>query len=832
MTPLLLLAAALWAPAALIIGLARWPGEPALAAVERLTLGAALALVLVGWLSLVLAALGLFGGPALCGSLVLCGVLAALWARRGDAAKRRFGGAAADWSRGPASALAERAGALGLVAVLAGAVALYQPPFPYVLGGLDPGVYVNTAAHIVRSGGLVWRDADLAALPPDLRAVLFREEPRRFSFGSRQIGFYIADLDRGLVVPHGLHLYPALMAALWLAGGLDLALRTGALAALVALAAVFCCGRRMGGPIVGLLAAAALAAAIGQSWFARFPAAEPLAQAQVWAGLLALLIALRDGGRALPLLGGMLLGSAHLTKVELVAVPAVLAGLAVWLWLAKVWTPALGWYLGGYAALAGHAALHAALVAPWYATTALGLARLPLWLMAGAPAGLAAGLLALWLGRRPARRLVAWVVARRRSLGLAAAAAVVGLAVWAYAVRPIGSEALPPYEANNRQSLVRLGWYAAPPLVPLAVAGLAVVLVAGEPRALIIAALAIAEAGLHLSDARITPLHLWAGRRLVPVLLPAVALFAALAAARLWPARLRGWPRAALALALIGWIGGYDHSAQAPFVGHVEYAGARGDLAAVAALVPPNGVVLYEWGDESWRLALPLQMQHDVHGFLVPPEALHDERLPALLAHLSAEASAAGLFWLSGGGNLDWLPAGFAAELVATHVLDWPEAERRDDRLPQRIVRYIAVVDLYRLVPRPGAARRLGPTLDVGGDDGCCLVSGFAPPTHVAGCTTCRWAGPAAVLEVPAPAGEGQRELVLALTAGAEQQAPRWVAVWVQGTRLARLPLARGFRTYYIPLPAGLPSAVRVELRAEDAGAFAVDWARVDLMDG
>ncbi|MBI4507113.1 MAG: hypothetical protein HY691_16405, partial [Chloroflexi bacterium] len=406
MQVLVLLAAALWAPAALLAGVARRPGEPALPAVERLTVGAALALVLVAWLSLVLATFDLFSGAALVSGLALCGLLATAWAsQRGRSASPPPRVPASPRLGVLASAGAERAAAAGLLAVLAAAALLYQPPFPYVLGGLDPGVYVNTAAQVVRSGGLMWHDADLAGLPPDLRAVLFREEPRPFSFGSRQIGFYIADLDRGLVVPHGLHLYPALMAALWWAGGLDLALRAGLLAALVALAAVYCCGRRLGGPAAGLVAAAALAASVGPSWFARFPSAEPLAQAQVWAGLLVLLIALRGGGRAIPLLGGALLGSAHLTKVELVAVPVVLVGLAVWLSLAGRWRPVLGWYLGGYAAMAGHAALHAALVAPWYTSSALGLARLPLWLPASGLAAAGAGALALWLGRRPLRRL-------------------------------------------------------------------------------------------------------------------------------------------------------------------------------------------------------------------------------------------------------------------------------------------------------------------------------------------------------------------------------------------------------------------------------------------
>jgi hypothetical protein len=121
------------------------PAVVAATSVDALELSVALGLLGFGtaaWFALVAATFGLFGGPI--------GALFALLAGGGVAAavaRRLLLGATV-----PRPGAVELAGALVLLVL---GVAVLARPHEYVLGGYDPGVYVNSAALIAREGGLV-----------------------------------------------------------------------------------------------------------------------------------------------------------------------------------------------------------------------------------------------------------------------------------------------------------------------------------------------------------------------------------------------------------------------------------------------------------------------------------------------------------------------------------------------------------------------------------------------------------------------------------------------------------------------------------------------------
>ena len=58
----------------------------------------------------------------------------------------------------PASSLGLRG--MQVLAVLALALLFRVPPYQYVLGGQDPGVYTNVAAHLLRTGGVAVHDPE------------------------------------------------------------------------------------------------------------------------------------------------------------------------------------------------------------------------------------------------------------------------------------------------------------------------------------------------------------------------------------------------------------------------------------------------------------------------------------------------------------------------------------------------------------------------------------------------------------------------------------------------------------------------------------------------
>lgn len=167
-------------------------------------------------------------------------------------------------------------------AALAAVLSLFAtlPAGELIVGGWDPGVYLQTAAQIVEQGGLLFEHPDVTGMPPERVPILSRDvhtilEP----FGGMRIFG-----DR--ITPQFYHVYPALMAFfVALAGGIRGAylvnplLNGIALLLMYRLAALWT-GRRMW----GALAALCLLLFPGQLWQAKFSTAELLTQVLLLGG--------------------------------------------------------------------------------------------------------------------------------------------------------------------------------------------------------------------------------------------------------------------------------------------------------------------------------------------------------------------------------------------------------------------------------------------------------------------------------------------------------------------------------------------------------------------
>ncbi|MFO7631543.1 MAG: glycosyltransferase family 39 protein, partial [Caldilinea sp.] len=93
---------------------------------------------------------------------------------------------------------------------------LYIRPFDLVIGGRDPGVYVNTAAQIAEQGGLAVLDPFLADLTPAIQEQLVWHPVWLKDFiPYKWPGFFWmgnSSARPGMVLPQFFHMYPALMA--------------------------------------------------------------------------------------------------------------------------------------------------------------------------------------------------------------------------------------------------------------------------------------------------------------------------------------------------------------------------------------------------------------------------------------------------------------------------------------------------------------------------------------------------------------------------------------------------------------------------------------------
>src|SRR5207248_2832236 len=171
-----------------------------------------------------------------------------------------------------------------------------------------------------------------AVLPPAARLALFRQPFNGWTYASRLVGFYLADPAGGRVIPHGMHLFPAAMAIGYALAGLRAALLVPALLATIGIAGAALLARRLAGRLAGRLAAALLIVNPAESWFGRYPAAETMLQAALFAGLLCLAVALERRSTWLAAAAGAMVGLVHLAKIETFVLPIAVVAVAAWLW--------------------------------------------------------------------------------------------------------------------------------------------------------------------------------------------------------------------------------------------------------------------------------------------------------------------------------------------------------------------------------------------------------------------------------------------------------------------------------------------------------------------
>ncbi|MBI2939412.1 MAG: glycosyltransferase family 39 protein [Chloroflexi bacterium] len=651
--------------------------------VEVIYLAVLAALLVLSWSGLALAELGRFSIGGL-GLLALAAAAGAVVALR----RTRFG-FPITWS----------ADVLGALPALILAVALFTPPFEFILGAADAGVYISTGINIARTGSIGIVDHEMAALAKAGLADLF-------AVHGRMDGFYTVDVERGLVAPHAFHLFPTVLAIAYGLGGIWASLWATPVIAILGVVGFYLLARRLFGGVVAPLAAALLVVNPAVIWFARYPVAENLVLLWLFGGLVAFVMMLDIRSRWLAVLAGLLLGAVHLTKIETVMLPVALGSFFAYQWVVRRWRAEHGYFLAAYGLVLLHAALHAHFVSTGYTYYVLDavvlqgaeLARL------AAPAGLGAlALLGLVLGRD-------WIARGLERLPLSrltptVAGGILLLAAYAYYIRPrLGAPSEPiaalspeaAYAQVNRLSFVILGWYVSPIGLLLGTLGYIVAVTrAGSTRTAVVLTLALLDTVLHLYDGRVRPLHFWAARRYLPVIFPAFALFNAYLLWRLQHALRGRWPEAALP-ALLGLImlasglGGW-----LPFRSHVEYRGAVEQIGHLAAQIPEGSVVLFDDSDAGRRLSTPVQFIGGRPSFILWKPADEDGTGGRVIADLMARGRE--VYWVRSGSPPEVAKWGYRGTLVASTVIDLPEALASMDHRPDVIGRFRYELQVYRI---------------------------------------------------------------------------------------------------------------------------------------
>ena len=109
---------------------------------------------------------------------------------------------------------APRVTASAAVPVLVALLSAYMfvPPSEYILGGKDPGVYINEGIQIAQRGSIITNDAVIKSVPPPFRDLFFPSYKTTAYYSLRFMGFFIKNPDDGSVVGQFPHLFPSWIA--------------------------------------------------------------------------------------------------------------------------------------------------------------------------------------------------------------------------------------------------------------------------------------------------------------------------------------------------------------------------------------------------------------------------------------------------------------------------------------------------------------------------------------------------------------------------------------------------------------------------------------------
>ena len=585
---------------------------------------------------------------------------------------------------------------LGLIVL---GLCMFYPSSEYLIGGKDPGTYINEGISIARNRSLFIRDQVIADLPAATRD-LFVGNPRGLyttglQQGPRFMGFFVLDRDRGQTIGQFPHAFPVWIAIGFSLLGLPGALGTVGAWALFGLLAVYFAWSRLIGRVPAALGCVLLTLNVAEVWFARYPNSEMMQQALLFAGILAAAHAFRDDDPFFIPVAAVLLGSMVFVRFDAVVLLSVACG-ALLLLAADGRTLGASFLLPLLGLLVAAAVYYETLMKAYVADAVASISGTGVVeggerrvVIATVGFMSAAALTRFLLGRWP--RLF---VPLKPWIPRALVAGVAALAVYAYFFRhPAG-----PLASYDAYAFRTFAWYVGPIGLAAAVAGLCLVTRQSFWRDPVLVTTATLVSVVFFYKVRIVPEHFWQARRWIPVVFPTACMAVsggALAAARAWTTRFappdggRHWsahrivPLGAATLFVI-LIGAQFVQTMAPVFDHVEYGGMSAELEKYAARVDDRDLVVVESRNSSDAhvLATPLAYIYGKNVLLLYTPRPDPELFRQFIVWAQSRYQRV-LFMADGGSDLA-LPF-LAARPVAYQRFQVPEYESAWDAWPRGI---------------------------------------------------------------------------------------------------------------------------------------------------
>jgi 4-amino-4-deoxy-L-arabinose transferase-like glycosyltransferase len=687
---------------------------------------------------------------------------------------------------------------LGLGVLLLGCAVVYFRPHEYVLGGTDAGTYMNVGVTIARTGRFVIHDEWPRFLSEDAPVTL-REQPSVYRTRWLQfVGYYLDDTDAARVIPQFLPFHPVLIAIGVSVGGVWGGLLVTPLWGVLGLAAVYFVTRKAFDAPIALLATTLLALTPTHIYFARYPTTEPLTLLLIFTGLLAFqtLWDDRTAGIAWGIFGGAAFGAALLTRIDLTVVLVLVVVALSSARLRHQWSRSWTAFVMILGAFIVHLILDVILINwPYFWNTYGGVFRVlsqALWPIAFGTLGMiglvVAAVVAARRGVDVGNRVARWVNSSRARWLLVAS--IIVLSAYAYFLRPVlepirmatswpGNVQFPILDGQN---WVRIGWYITPLGILLATVGLAyLVRRAALTRLGLFLAVGVLTTIQYVYNIFNTSYQIYAMRRYVPIVLPMLMIYAAVAIVAIWRARPSRWVRLLGGGLALGLMAGLVYQARFVVVQR-DFFGAVEQLTQLNAHLQPDAIVILNEPSASTlsdAFGVPLQF---MFGHAVATvHAVDDAAVPfveRLLAYADAHQRPVQVLAVDpiAPGIRETLQlrprAVFSVTLsaLASTYYDYPSVNQPS----------FYGFEIYDVTGRRSNETQAGPlVIDVGGFDTAYIRSGFYGKEILLDGTSARWTEGEAIVDIPTIANAPVTIGVRAMTFRPVQVPAAPVTVWL-----------------------------------------------------
>lgn len=707
------------------------------------------------------------------------------------------------------------------IAVLGGWMYFAAPASEYVLGGRDPGVYMNEGVQIAQRRSLVTVDTLAASVPAATRDLFFPPYGQEGYYSVRFMGFHLRDPETGTVsgqFPQG---YPAWISVAYGLDGITGSRRVIAWWAVLGLVSVYFAAARLMGPVPAFAGAALLAVHVIQTWYARYPNSEIVTQALVFAAVLAHTRAHEDDDIFFGPIAASLLGLALFTRLPVVLTvgAAVAASLLAY---ANGHRPRAG-FLATLALWIGVAGLYyTTQLRPYFLRPLAYIDSLQLVHFVMLGTGLAATAVLLWVIRRPAI-----AAATRTWLPRGCVACVIVGSVYALYFRQPGGH-LAPHDAYALREFVDL--YFSRIAFGLAIAGYAIVVWRSFWRAPALILVITLLAGFFFYKMRIWPENFWLARRFLTEILPGAVIFAAAAlfSPLLLTSRLR-LVSGAVGLIATAILGAHYLSAAEPLRNHIEYAGIIPKLEQLAGRFGDTDLVLVESRSASdvHTLGLPLSYIY-ARNVLVLADSRPDKNKVSEFLGWARERYQ-NVYFIAGGGT-DLLAAGIGAATIATERFQVPEYEKTVYNVyPRRSVMKPFDFTVYKLTA--SGSEPAPQSLDIGGTDDLNLLDFYPKERLGGGNVTFRWTQDTSYLVMKIDSTS--RELMLRLSGGRPRGVPPpHVDVQLAGKTIGSAEPTNDFREYVFRIPDEIASGLAARGPASQIEIRSSTWVPQKVLGG